>query len=532
MTDDALDVTARSDAQDYLTIVQRRRWWILLPVFVIWGIVWCVSWFLPATFRSEALIIVEQQEVPEQYVIPNVSVSLQDRLQSMTQQILSRTRLQATIDRFRLYPKRRFLQGIMSPEDPVEQMRKDITIDLVEAPGHPGELRAFKIDYSARSPELAQQVNSELTSLFIDENLKSQQQQSKNTTDFLESQLSAARNQLEQQEAKVKAFKARHFGDLPSQLETNVQILSGLQTELNNNERALDGAKQQNLYLESLLQQYQKSGGDGDPETSQQTLDTEILDLQTRLADARSRYTEDFPDVISLKEKLATTEKLRDQVMAGSASVEDVQQPGHGSVASPLRAVSAPVMQVNSQLKANQLAIRNYEKHATEVETEIETYRARLNTTPATEQELADISRGYDESKANYNSLLQKQNQSQLATSLEQRQQGEQFRVLDPPSIPTRPSSPNRLVVSCVGLIGGGVFGIGLVFFVESRDQRVWAESDVVGIVPGRILVFIPELITEPEERSRTIVIRLEAGLAAAMVLLVIAGNLYALWKG
>ncbi len=318
MHDDDLDGAPSKSLEEYWAIIVRRRWWIFLPLFVCWAIVWGASWFLPTTYRSEALILVEQQKVPEQYVVPNVSVSLQDRLQSMTQQILSRTRLQATIDRFGLYPKGRGASALLNSDEAVEQMRKDIKIDLVASPEHPGELTSFKIEYSARSRELAQQVNSELTSLFIDENLKSQQQQSENTTAFLESQLSTARTQLEEQEAKVRAFKAKHFGDLPSQLETNVQILTGLQTQLDNNQRALDGAKQQKLYLESLLQQYQTlkggpSSGDAG-ETSPEVLDKELLDLRSKLADARSRYTETFPDVVSLKQKIDETEKLKKEI--------------------------------------------------------------------------------------------------------------------------------------------------------------------------------------------------------------------------
>src|ERR1019366_7635581 len=133
-----------------------------------------VSWLLPSTYQSEALILVEQQKVPDQYVVPNVTADLQGRLQSMSQQILSRTHLQATIDRFHLYPPPHGLKGLLKAEDPVEQMRDDIKIELVEAPGHPGEPTAFKMHYSTVSPELARDVNAELTTLFIDENMKDQ----------------------------------------------------------------------------------------------------------------------------------------------------------------------------------------------------------------------------------------------------------------------------------------------------------------------------------------------------------------------
>src|SRR6202166_1409478 len=218
---------------EYWTMAKRRRGYIILPAFFCLAVAWAGSWLLQATYQSDALILVEEEKVPEQYVVPNVSENFQDRLQSMTQQILSRTRLQSTVNRFHLYETRR--QGLFArSEDPIEQMRSDIKIDLVEAPGHPGQLTAFKIRYSSTSPQLAQQVNSELTSLFIDENLKSQQQLSESTTAFLESQLVTAQTKLEEQEAKVRAFKSAHFGNLPSQVETNVQILTGLQAQLQN----------------------------------------------------------------------------------------------------------------------------------------------------------------------------------------------------------------------------------------------------------------------------------------------------------
>src|ERR1700759_2914139 len=208
---DELERGATRGPAEYWAIVVRRRWTILLSLFLCWCVAWSCSWLIPPSYRSEALILVEQQKVPEQYVVPNVTVSLQDRLQNMTQQILSRTRLQATIDRFGLYSAKEGLKTSNPSADAVEQMRKDIKIDVVESAAHPGQLTAFKVDYSARSAELAQRVNKELTSLFIEENLKSQQELSESTTEFLQSQLAEARKKLEEQEAKVKKFKAEHW---------------------------------------------------------------------------------------------------------------------------------------------------------------------------------------------------------------------------------------------------------------------------------------------------------------------------------
>jgi succinoglycan biosynthesis transport protein ExoP len=538
MFDDERDEEVSRSLSEYWAIVLRRRWYILIPLFGSWAIACAGSWLIPSVYQSDALILVEQQKVPEQYVVPNVTVNLQDRLQSMTQQILSRTRLQSTINRFHLYESPNRI-AISQSDDAVERMRKDITIELVEAPGHPGQLTSFKIRYSAGKPDLAQKVNSELTSLFIDENLKSQQQLSESTTAFLQNQLADARLKLEDQETKVRAFKANHFGNLPSQVETNVQILSGLQAQLQNTQRALDAANQQKLYLESLQKEYQtvqESLGSGNSAgASPNSLNKDLLDLRRQLREAQLRYTDDHPDVVKLKEKVSKMEKVKQEIDAQAAT----EKPDKGSAdvdpASAMevqRGSTSSMMQVQSQLKANRLEIQNYQQREKKVESDISMYQARLNLTPATEQELADITRGYEESKSNYNSLLQKQNQSQLATSLEQRQQGQQFRILDPPSLPARPSAPNHLIISLGGLLTGLAIGAGLTAFLEMSDVRVRQEKDLEEIIPVKVLIGIPHLDTPGEDLSRVRYRRLELGTALAMGILIVVGNLFVFFHG
>jgi succinoglycan biosynthesis transport protein ExoP len=536
---DQLDDKKLRGLADYWAIAVRRRWEILLPLFLGWVLVWSASWLIPSIYTSEAVILIEQQKIPEQYVVPNSTMSLQDSLQSMTEQILSRTRLQTTIDRFHLYQVRRGLMKLAPTGDPVVQMRKDIAIELVNSSGRPGQITGFKIDYSAGSPQLAQQVNSELTSLFIEENLKSQQQLSEGTTAFLQSQLLEAKKRLEEQEAKVRAFKAQHFGDLPSQAETNVQILSGLQTQLQSTQRALDAARQQKLYLESLQQQYQAAQAtlstENPSETSMQALTKKLADLRRQLEDARSRLTEEHPDVIALKDRIAKAEKLKEDSEASMASHPETAKTTNtvdpSAAAEVQRGSTTPMMQVQSQLKAIKLEIENDEHNTKELESQISSYRGRLNLTPQIEQQLADVSRGYEESKANYNSLLQKQNQSQLATSLEQRQQGQQFRTLDPPSLPDRPSAPNHLLLSLSGLMAGAALGFGLAAFLEMTNVLVRRQEDLSGLVPTRVLVGIPHLSAPGEDRFITVFHWLEIGAVAAMALLILAGNLYAFYK-
>jgi protein tyrosine kinase modulator len=536
--------------ENYWAIAHRRRWWILLPVFLTWATVWGISWLLPSTYQSEALILLEQQNVPNQYVVPNVSASPQDRLQTITQQVLSRTRLQATIDRFHLYPEPHGLSVLLMSGDPVEHMRKDIDIELVPAPGHPYEFTAFKMSYSARSPELAQQVNGELTSPFVNENVEARQQLSEDTTSFLENQLADARTKMEEQEAKVAAFKAKHLGELPGQLEINVQqILTSIQVQSQNSHQALESARQRKLYLESLLQEYRSaqaspdSGGNGTARgiadstmTPAKALDKELVDLRLRLQDLQERYTDDYPDVVALKDTIAKKEKLKkhaeDDLAANPSSRKKANAADPAAMEEVQNDSSTSLTQLENQLKANQLEIQNYQKRENDLESQVSVYLAHLKMAPEIEQELTAISRGYEESKANYNSLLQKQMQSQLATSLEQRQKGQQFRILDPPSLPKKRLSPNRFKLSFGGLALGIVLGLGIVAFLELTDIRVRQEKDLKGHIPVLVLVSIPHLSTQSEESVHEIARWLDFGAMLVIVTLIAIGNVYAFYKG
>jgi succinoglycan biosynthesis transport protein ExoP len=536
---DKLDERTPRGWEEYFDIVLRRRWWILLPLFVLWLAVWGASWFLPTTYQSEALISAEQQKVSDLYVMENVNVNLQNRLQSTTQQVLSHSSLQAIINRFNLYSTPPRMSSFFKPKDPVDSMRSDIKIELVGAPGYRGEFFTFKIHYTADTPELAQQVNSELTSLFINENVRAQRQLSENTTAFLEKELADARAKMEEQEKVVSMFRAAHAGNLPGQLQSNVQILAGLQAQLASTQHALDTSKQQKIYLESLLQQYQSAqaslGGDSTV-ISTQALDKELQDLRLRIADLRTRYTDDHPDIVALKDLIAKTEGLRKRA---EAEITSNQQSGKATNTIDLSAAEgvqrgAPtaVMQLQSQLKANQLEIQNEQLHAKDLESQTAVYQARLNMTPETEQELAIVSRGFDEAKFNYNSLLQKQTQSQLATSLGQEQQGQQFHIIDPPKLPNKPSAPNRFLISLMGLALGTVAGVGIATFLELTDVRFRKEKDLEGILPARMLVGIPRLSTPQEDHSRLITQYMECGAAVVVALLIFTGNLYTYYNG
>ena len=487
------------DIHRYLNVVRRRHMYFLIPLLLGWLVVWGAGWVLPPLYQSSTLILVEQPSMPSNYVTPNVSEDLQDRLQSITQQILSRTRLLLIMDKYHLYEGG---HNQRTSDEKVTLMRKDIDIQLVQREDRKG-ITGFTISYQGVNPQIAQQVTGELTDLFIDENLKARQQHSEDTTSFIESQLANAGASLAEQEAKVRDYEAKHQGELPSQQASNLQILSGLQAQLQSEQDALNNAKQQSVYYQALIGQYRTLGdasvtADGGPATLP-AIDQQLETLRSRLADLRSHYTERHPDIQSLKDEIARTERMRNQLLTGA---KDQGKSGeHAGDASSAHDRSNPIqnqalLQLQSQQQANKLEIANREQAVVSLKARINDYQMRLNSEPARAQELADLERGYDQSKVNYDDLLKKKNESAMATNMERMQQGERFTMLDPPSLPMRPTSPNRLKLCGIGLGVGVALGVLVVVGFEFMDDRIHNEKEIKALLPTAIIAEIPEIVT------------------------------------
>jgi protein tyrosine kinase modulator len=506
--------------QHYLGIARRRHLHFLIPFFVGWLAVWTASWILPPRYKSSTLILVEQPTMPKDYVTPNVNDDLQERLQSITQQILSRTRLLHIIDQLNLYAADRARH---SPDEMVERMRKDIQIELVRDARN--QITAFNVYYWARDPYVAQQVTSQLTNLFINENLEVRQQQSEDTTKFMEGQLETARQSLAVQEDKIREFKAQHVGELPEQLATNLQILGGLQTQLQGEQDALNTARQQHVYLQTMLDQYRSlQGSSKTPEGAPlnlTTVDQELDKLKAQLADLISRgYTERHPDVRKLKNQIATTEKMRTQIIAGGQTISV------GSTAATQNAPS-PMAQLQGQLQANETEIANREQGISGMKAKVGEYQGRLNQEPVREQQLADLTRGYDQSKANYDALLKKKNDSAMATSMELLQQGERFRILDPPSLPVKPDFPDRLKFCGMGLGVGLALGAAVAGAFEMADDRAYSEAEIKGLLPVPVISEIPVILTTADEQVSKRKTWLGWALAGLVVVSVLAGSAF-----
>jgi succinoglycan biosynthesis transport protein ExoP len=424
------------------------------------------------------------------------------------------------IDQLNLYADTR---SHLTPDEKVEVMRKQIEIELVRDAQN--RVSSFNVYYSAHDPRVAQQVTSELTNLFISENLEVRQQQSEDTTKFLESQLETARQTLSDQEEKIRVFKGQHVGELPAQVGSNLQILAGLQSQLQTEEDALNTAKQQRVYLETLVNQYRSLQGTpktagGSTTVGLPAIDEELDKLKAQLADLSSHYTDRHPDVRKVKQQIADAEKTRDGIIADlkakKAPPAEPDAATTNSDPSTVTDASSPMVQLQGQLQSNRAEISNRERAVVDLKTKVVDYQARLNQEPVREQQLSDLTRGYEQSKANYDGLLKKKNESAMATSMELLQQGERFRIIDPPSLPVKPDFPNRLKFCGIGLGLGLALGVVVAGAFEMMDDRIYDEKELLKLLPVAVIAEIPALtVAADEQRERG---RLWLGWATAAV--------------
>jgi polysaccharide chain length determinant protein (PEP-CTERM system associated) len=469
----------------------RRRWWIiaipaiLTPISAYVGSLW-----IPNTYTSKTSVLVEQQKVPDAFVKPVVEEQINQRLATMQEQILSRTRLQPIIERDGLYKKD---VGKVPMEDLLARMRGSITVSPVRQDfgDRTGGMPGFYITFTAEDPKIAQQVCGELTSMFVNENLRSREQHAQGTTDFLTSQVADAKRVLDDQDAKLAAFKDKYLNQLPGDEQTNLTVLNSLSNRMEAITQSISAAQQQKTFTEGMLARQtaewkssQAEGSIGAPADLQK----QKAQLQAQLLDLRSRYTEDHPDVIKTKNLIAELDR---KIAARDLVVENGDDPkGPTDLASEPR----ELVQLRLSLKAINESIKNKEKEQAEVQKQMRVYQGRISSSPQVEEEYKALTRDHQSAQAFYENLLNKQRESEMATDLERRQEGEQFRVLDPPSLPERPTSPNRLNITLGGLAFGFCLGGGIAFLLEAKDQSFRTEPDVVAVLKLPVLVSVPKL--------------------------------------
>ncbi|MDE1178115.1 MAG: GNVR domain-containing protein [Edaphobacter sp.] len=457
------------NVDDYLGILKRRGWIIAVPAVLLTLVGLGLSYIVPPKFVSQTLVLVEQQKVPEDYVKPVIEEDLTARLASMKEQILSRSRLQPIIERFNLYGTKG-----MSMDDRIDQVRKDINIKPIHSEmARTGGLPGFFIAFTAADARTAQLVCGEITSLFVSQNLNARAQSAEGTTDFLKGQLDDAKRTLDEQDAKLAAFQQKYMGRLPGEEATNMNMMTSLNTQLEAATQQLARLQQDRSYVEAMLAQQQTvSSPSGVSGTSSSADQAELQSLLTEESDLTKRYTADYPDVIAVHRKIKEVRARIEAAPAVSASASAV-------TSAPSRNDSPGVQQLRAQLKGLEQGIIQKQHEQSNIQSSIRMYQGRISSSPVVLEEYKNVTRDYQTAQSFYDDLLKKMNSSKMATDLERRQQGEQFRVMDEPNLPDGPTFPKRGMFVAAGLFAGLILGVLIVAWREYRDTVLRSERDV-----------------------------------------------------
>lgn len=480
--------------EDYARILKRRAWLVAIPVILGPIIALLIAKRLPPRYTSQSEILIDAPKVPTSFVPSVENNNLISRLATMEEQIRSRTSLQPVIERYGLYKNE---INKVPMEDLVGRMNDAIVIKPVSFSNQIGSdsngsnaLPGFQINFTADTPQMAQAVCTEVTSKFIDANIHLQTTRAEGTADFIAVQLQGAKQKLDEQDAKLAAFKRQYFGALPDQEQSTVQILSTLSGQLNSLAQQMSGYQQQQGYTESMLSEQldewkASQGTGGNP----QSLEQQLTAAEQRLAALRAQFTDSYPDVIKAKSDVeALKKRMSEPQMASSAPAKTTGKSG----AADATLEPPQIQQLRASLAALDDAVKFNRSQQAKLRAQIASYESKLRLTPSVEQQYKDLTRDYQTTLETYNRLLKDEDQSQMATSLERRQEGEQFTLLDPASLPNKPSFPDDWRFAGGGLVAGLVVGFALVLALEMRDKAVWDEKDVEFFMGVPTLALIP----------------------------------------
>ncbi|MGA9142859.1 MAG: Wzz/FepE/Etk N-terminal domain-containing protein [Candidatus Acidiferrales bacterium] len=482
-------------AADYIAMLRRR--WVLIVVLAAAGgpLAYGVSRVLPDRYKSQTLVLVEQPSVPSDIVRSLDTADISQRLSSMQQQILSRSRLEPIIRQYGLYAKD---VDRVSMEDLVGRLQKaiEVTPILPMAETTSRQLPGFYVNVTMGNARTAQQVCTAVTSMFIEENLRLSQQHSEDTTQFLVQQLAEAKTKLDEQDAKLAAFKSHYLGSLPDQEQTNLNLLTGLTSQLDAATQALARAQQDKTYAEAMLTQQVAAWQATQTGRNPETLDQQLSALQTQLANLQARYTDDYPDVVKAKRDIAALKRQIAETNAQKAVSEAANKPQKSTLE------PSQIAQLRAQVRGLDQVIAEKAREQEQIKQQIRLYQERVQSSPAVEQQFKELTRGYQTALDSFNDLQKKRDASAMAADLVRSQQGEQFRVLDPANLPDKPSFPNRPMFAMQGFGGGLVLGLGVAFLLEMRDSSLKTERDVEFTLRLPVLAMIPEIEPMSAEKA------------------------------
>jgi len=517
-----MPILLKFDYKDFLSVVLMRSKFIVTAILIcvlVGAVLFVVT---PKKYQSTTTILIIPQRVPESYVHSTVSLRIEDRLASMRQQIMSRTRLLALIEELKLFDRK---ADKRADDELVEQVRKQIELQIR---GND----SFVLSFTHESRQLAMLTTSKMASFFIDENLRIREQQAVGTSDFLESQLQDMKNKLETQENIVKQYRTRYMGELPQQLEANIATLNRWQDQFRSVSDAIRSTEDRKIFYESQLislQKPQKPGpqtiltstersGERSVEapvtsTGDQDLIREFRSKQARLAELSAKYTENYPEIITLKRDLNRLEKniiamgssqvnvaeSRQGTASPSANVvEQLRDPAYGIELQRYQQEAQRYEQeerrLSNEIKSSQLELVSLRKKIKDVEKNISAFQEKIDSAPKREQELYSINRDYENLKTSYNDMLRKKLDAQVSANLEKQQKGAQFQIVDPPNLPEIPVSPSGKVFLMATILLSCLVGLGGAFVMEFLDKTIKGKEYFVKHFNIPVLVGLPML--------------------------------------
>ena len=466
--------------------ILKRYWWIL-PLTIVSGVslALAVTVFLPKKFTSQTLVLVEQPTVSQDLVKSAVTEATNQKLASMQEQILSRARLQPIIEKFGLYPEDR---STVHMEDLVAKLRAAVEVTpLAPMQGTQNrQLPGFHVNVTFDNPQIAQRICSEITNMFLEQNVKDINVQGTQTTEFFTQHVDEAKRNLDEQDAKLADFKKRYMGSLPDQEQMNLGLLAGMNSQLDAITQAVNRAQQDKVMNESLLSTQLATwkavkGGD----TPTETLDQQLTALEEQLSILQSRYTADHPDVIKTRNQLEQLKRRMSEAPKGGGTPVNAQA---GGIEPPA------IQQLRARLRQDDLNISDLLKRQGQTQNQISILQGRIQSTPAVEQQYKELTRNYQSALEFYNDLLKKHDQAAISSDLNRQQQGEHFNVLDAASLPMTPSFPKKTTFAGMGAGGGLALGLAILYMLSALDPSMHTERDVEVCLQLPVLAVVPSV--------------------------------------
>jgi polysaccharide chain length determinant protein (PEP-CTERM system associated) len=492
--------------EDFLQMAWRRKWIIAIPpiVFGIATTIWTQS--LPNRYQSEATILVVPPRVSEKVVDQTMNTTLAERLQGLQQRLMSRSNLERIIQELNLYPEER---KTMLMEQVVELMNNDAAMNITKAKGRKGEPNHFIVTFESENPRTAMQVADRLASLYLNANLEDREQHAISNTEFLKGQADDARKKLQEQEKRLEAYKRLYGGELPGQVQSNLQIMNSTTGELQQLADRAAKDRERQLVLEQLIRDEmatviapptRESEKDGKTQPAGATAAEQLESARVAYRALRLKFKADHPDVVSAEKQIAALEKKAEaealaQPVSGNGQATRTLTPAEASRQSRMTQMRAELQNIERRLVAHQAE----EKRLQGVMTN---YRARVERAPAREVELAELQRDHDSLQASYSSLAKRAGEAEVAVNLERLQVGEQFRIVDPARIPERPSGPDRMRYALMGLLAGLGLGVAVAGLLEYRDTSLRTEADVLVALSLPVVAMIPTMVTTMDRRK------------------------------